>query len=86
MGPEQPTIEEVTETSEMEDYVEPRQHRINFMLKKVQSTHVKLTDNVKINKTTKSAHLLGDTQRNDALDTVSYTNANVSNSLLQLVS
>lgn len=69
MRPEQMTIQEVAENSEMEDN-EPRKHRINFMLKKVQSTHLKVADSVKVKKMTKSAHLLGDTQRKDALEMV----------------
>lgn len=61
---EQP-MEEIIEVSEMEEYVEKSDLRVNMIPKKAQSTHLKLIGNVKINKMTKSAHLLGDNQRSE---------------------
>ncbi|CAG9792205.1 unnamed protein product [Diatraea saccharalis] len=59
---EHQTANEITEVTEMEEY-ESTELRINIIPKKAQSTHMKMTDNVKMNKTTKSAHMLGDKQR-----------------------
>ncbi|XP_037297526.1 uncharacterized protein LOC115452924 [Manduca sexta] len=59
--PEQKQPEAITEVSEMDEF--ETSDRVSMVPKKAQSTHAKVTENVKVNKTTKSAHLLGDTQR-----------------------
>ncbi|CAH0396989.1 unnamed protein product [Chilo suppressalis] len=60
--PEHETTNEMTVVEEMEEY-DSTELRINIVPKKAQSTHVKMTDNMKMNKPTKSAHMLGDKQR-----------------------
>ncbi|KAL0839903.1 hypothetical protein ABMA28_016522 [Loxostege sticticalis] len=50
------------EITEIEEY-ESNELRINIVPKKAQSSHLKLVENTKVNKTTKSAHMLGDTQQ-----------------------
>ncbi|KAM3968027.1 brummer [Aphomia sociella] len=51
----------LTEVTETEEYA--NELRINIVPKKAQSTHMKMLENVKMNKSTKSAHLLSDSQR-----------------------
>lgn len=52
---------EPVEVTEVE-HIESRDLRINIVPKKAQSTHLKLIENVKAKKMTKSAHLLGEMQ------------------------
>ncbi|KOB66276.1 Adipose triglyceride lipase brummer, partial [Operophtera brumata] len=59
-------VEEVIEPAHRDDDDEFEKIRVNIVAKKAQSTHVKLMDNVKMKKTTKSAHLLGKSKKNDA--------------------
>lgn len=54
----------------MEEY-EASELRINIVPKKAQSTHLKLVESVKMNKITKSAHLLGNMQLRDSMEMVS---------------
>ncbi|XP_049865601.1 protein Cep78 homolog [Pectinophora gossypiella] len=56
-------IREVRETEE----IETTDLRVNISPKKAQSSHIKLVD-VKMSKTTKSAHMLGDSQHRDNTD------------------
>lgn len=67
-------IKEVTETEE----VEASELRINIMPKKAQSTHMKFSE-VKMNKTTKSAHMLGDFQLRETVKLVSKRNFSIRN-------
>ncbi|XP_059059486.1 uncharacterized protein LOC131852777 [Achroia grisella] len=55
---EQPDMTDLTETEEFANKL-----HINIVPKKAQSSHMKIIENAKVNKSTKSAHLLGDTQR-----------------------
>ncbi|KAI8440590.1 hypothetical protein MSG28_001811 [Choristoneura fumiferana] len=56
-----PIAEELSDVTE-KDELEANELHVNIMPKKAQSTHMKLTDNGKMNKMTKSAHLLGQIQ------------------------
>ncbi|KAJ8725233.1 hypothetical protein PYW07_016191 [Mythimna separata] len=65
---EQPTIKSIEDIEEVEEetsYCE--EMRVNIVSKRPQSSH-QVIDKVKINKTTKSAHLLGDSQRGAAFE------------------
>lgn len=59
---EQKELLEPVEVTEVEHIIESRDLRVNIVPKKAQSTHLKLIENVKAKKMTKSAHLLGDMQ------------------------
>lgn len=54
--------QEVVQATDGTDEVEESDLRVSMVPKKAQSTHLKLVKNVKMNKTTKSAHMLSDTQ------------------------
>ncbi|CAH0721422.1 unnamed protein product, partial [Brenthis ino] len=55
-------VDEPMEEPDVEE-VDKNELRVNIVAKKAQSTHIKLLENVKIKKMTKSAHLLGDKQQ-----------------------
>lgn len=54
----------ITEITETEEY-ESNKLRVNIVPKKAQSSHIKLVENTKANKMTKSAHMLGGNQRTE---------------------
>ncbi|CAH0628621.1 unnamed protein product [Chrysodeixis includens] len=62
---EQEPIEELPEAEETQ-YV--GELRVNIIPKRAQSSHQKFAGNTKVNKTTKSAHMLSDVQRRDAVE------------------
>ncbi|XP_060800813.1 uncharacterized protein LOC106132167 [Amyelois transitella] len=64
LAEEPPIIEEVTEMVEMENEDATELH-INIVPKKAQSSHLKITEKVKVKKMTKSAHILGSTPRTE---------------------
>ncbi|KAJ8727207.1 hypothetical protein PYW08_015604 [Mythimna loreyi] len=66
--PELPSIkniEDIEEVEEEQSYCE--ELRVNIVSKRPQSSH-QVADKMKVNKITKSAHLLGDSQRVDAVE------------------
>ncbi|XP_047023036.1 uncharacterized protein LOC124632295 [Helicoverpa zea] len=63
--PEPQPIEEVAEVEESQYNGELR---VNMVPKRAQSSHQKIKDKMKVNKTTKSAHLLGDSQRREGVE------------------
>ncbi|CAH1635390.1 unnamed protein product [Spodoptera littoralis] len=63
--PEEHPTEEITEVEE----AQYSDRHVNIIPKRAQSSHQKIVnDKMKVNKMTKSAHLLGDSQRRDAVE------------------
>ncbi|KAF9794025.1 hypothetical protein SFRURICE_015194 [Spodoptera frugiperda] len=63
--PEEQPTEEITEVEE----AQYSDRHVNMIPKRAQSSHQKIAnDKMKVNKMTKSAHLLGDSQRRDAVE------------------
>ncbi|XP_022829085.1 protein Cep78 homolog [Spodoptera litura] len=63
--PEEQPTEEITEVEE----AQYSDRHVNIIPKRAQSSHQKIVnDKMKVNKMTKSAHLLGDSQRRDAVE------------------